>query len=108
MAADTAAYQTKHSSRHITVDSAVAVYSASMADRDSKLSKAREKLDKFRKKKKTQEEEDPEKQTSSPNSPSSSTSSPIMFQARTSLEAEITDNYNDTETTKSGGNQFHF
>ena len=75
-----------------------------MADRDSKLSKAREKLDKFRKKKKTQEEEDPEKQTCSPG-PSSSTSSPIMFQARTSLEAEITDNYNDIETTKSGGNQ---
>ena len=51
-----------------------------MADRDIKLNKAREKLDKFRNKKKMQE--DPEKQDSSP-VPSSSTSSPIMFTVKT-------------------------
>merc|ERR1712142_1301304 len=51
-----------------------------MADRDTKLNKAREKLDKFRKKKKMQEE--PEMQPSS-SAVSSCTSSPIMFTVKT-------------------------
>merc|ERR1712142_360997 len=51
-----------------------------MADRDTKLNKAREKLDKFREKKKMQEE--PEKQPSS-SAVSSCTSSPIMFTVKT-------------------------
>ena len=53
-----------------------------MADRDSKLNKAREQLDKFRKKKKMQED---------PENPSSSTSSPIMFSARSSSEADTSE-----------------
>ena len=54
--------------------------SNNMADRDIKLNKAREKLDKFRKKKKMQDE--PEKQSNS-SVPSSSNSSPIMFTVKT-------------------------
>ena len=73
-----------------------------MADRDTKLSKAREKLDKFRMKKKIQE--DPEKQTSSPGQ-SSSTSSPLMFQARASDESEEQNNL-EIETENSEGNKY--
>ena len=49
-------------------------------DRDSRLLKAREKLDKFRKKKKIQEENGKQ---------SSSSSSPIMFTAQPISDAEL-------------------
>jgi len=61
-------------------------------DRDSRLLKAREKLDKFRKKKKIQEENGKQ---------SSSSSSPIMFTAQPISDAELQGSQHSSSTTES-------